>query len=315
MHDRLPDSRAMREIVPPPPFVVTRIAERFDFVGQGTISGTGLEAKTVALMDEAIDSPDILVPVEAEDDGCSDGRPAILVFRKQETFKRSLNRPKVFGGAVAMTAASRIGLGLTAGESLNEVFEHSIGVLTDRDISFGAHTDEQAQADDCGCGAIDRAPEALLAALKYEDQIRAVITLLGVDPEGLDDVFGNFRGYVRDELSLPVAYSGRQVMDGIVAAGKVVKQLGGPHLERRILLNQVRGYTVNQKLIRWVTGDKAQVFAIDTWRLQDIAAGVYPDDPDLQHRAVLSGLVYTVATAAVLTKGDLPVDMIETTAS
>jgi hypothetical protein len=200
-------------------------------------------------------------------------------------------------------------------QQLDEVFESSIDELVGKGVGFGAHTDEQAQEENCGCGAIDRAPEALLATLKYEDQIRKVVAVLGVDQTGLDEVFGNFRQYVTNNLASPAPYSGRRVMDRILAAGKVVKKLGGNHLERRIILNQVKGHTVNQRLIRLVTGGKAQVFAVDTWRLEDIAAKLYPEQPEEQHKALLSELVYTVATGAVLTKGDLPIDMIEAAAS
>ena len=48
-------------------------------------------------------------------------------------------------------------------------------------MDFGAHTDENAKGENCGCGAIDRAPEAVLAALKYEEPIRGVIEALGSD--------------------------------------------------------------------------------------------------------------------------------------
>ena len=304
----------MRE-VSPLPFVVTRIAEGFEF-GHGSISGSEIDPDTLALMDEVIyDSPGILVPVEAEDDGCSDGRRVVRVFTRKATFKRSLHRPKVFGGAVAMATASRIGLGLARGQELSAVFESSVDALVEKGMSFGAHTAEHAQDEDAGCGAIDKAPEILLAILKYEDQIRSVITVLGIDPAGLDGVFGNFRQYVRDNLSHASKYSGRKVVGQVLAAGKVVKQLGGEHRERRIILNRVRGHTVNQELIRLVTGGKAQVFAADTWRMEDIAAGVYPNRPEEQHKAVLSELVYTIATGAVLTKGDLPIDMIEPASS
>jgi hypothetical protein len=76
------------------------------------------------------------------------------------------------------------------------------------------------------------------------------------------------------------------------------------------VLNTVRACTVNQKLIREITDDKAQIFAVDVWRMQDIAGKLY-DDRAAHQRAFLSELIYTLATAAVLTKGDLPVDVVE----
>jgi len=310
VHEALSGKNEVKEDLNPPAFTVKRIAKGFEF-GYGSISAGEEDPDTLVLLDKAIHPPGILVPVATQDDGCSDGRPAILIFKKQEIFKRSLHRAKVFGGAVVMTVASKIGLGDAHNRQLDEVFEDSIDTLVDKKVSFGAHTDEYAHGEDCGCGAIDRAPEALLAVLKYKDQIHTVITDLGVDPTGLDEVLDNFGQYIGGTLSQPKPYSGRQVMDRIIAADKVVKKLGGKHLERRILLNQVRGYTVNQKLIRLVTGGKAQVFGVDIWRLEDIAKKLYPDQPEKRHKAFLSELVYTLGTSAVLTKGDLPIDMIE----
>ncbi len=132
-----------------------------------------------------------------------------------------------------------------------------------------------------------------------------------MDSEGLDEVFAEYRHYVGDNLPRQSKYSGNKVMEAIIGAGKVVKRLGGNHRERRVVLNQVKGYTVNQRLIRMVTGSKAQVFGVDAWRLEEISTKMFPDDTVLQHKALLSELVYTLAVSAVLTRGDLPVDMIQ----
>lgn len=210
-----------------------------------------------------------------------------------------------------MTAASKIGLGENRHQELPNILAGSIDTLVEENINFGAHIDEAAHGENCGCGAIDRGPDSLWAAVKYENEIRQVIAVLGVETTGLDEVQSNFRQYVNTNLSQPIEYSGRKVMDKIVDTGKIVKKLGGEHRERRIILNQVRGFTVNQRLIRAVTDGEAQVFGVDTWRLEDVVAKLYPAEPERQHKAVLSMLVYTLGTAAVLTKGDLPIDIIE----
>jgi hypothetical protein len=298
-------------------FKVTRIAQGFEF-GHGAISGQD-NPDILHILDDTIqNSPAILIRVDRDetgeiihDDGCGDGREVTKVFTRGKQFKHSLARPKVFGGAVTMNTAVSIGSGKGRGKSLNQVFEESADELQRKNIDFGAHTDELAHGDNCGCGAIDRAPEAITAAIKYEKPIRAAIGLLGVSDEGLDEVFDNFRHYVKDEMSHQTKYSGRQVIEKILDGSKVVKELGGAHQERRIVLNHVAGYTVNQRLIREATKGKAQVFAVDIWRLNDIALNLFKGEPQLQHKALLSELIYTLATAAVLTKGDLPVDMVE----
>lgn len=304
-----------------PTIKVSRILDSGLEFGHGAISSQD-DPEILSLVDKIIhESPDILVPVDKDDsgriiddDGCGDGRAVARVFTREAEFKRSLNRPKVFGGAVTMAVAARIGLGQAAEKPLHQVFSEAMTSLQRAGIDFGAHTDDRASGTNCGCGAIDRAPEAIQAALEYENPIRRAIALLGVSDDGLDKVYGNFRRYA---ATLPAAanagYSGREVMSGILnsATRPVVKQLAGPHQERRIVLNHAAGYTVNQRLIREATANRAQVFAVDVWRLNDIALNLHKGQPERQHKVLLSELVYTLSIAAVLTKGDLPVDMIE----
>jgi len=301
----------------PPRFTVERITPDFGLgFGEGPISGQAARPEVLALVRETINSPAILVAIDKDDDGnsidddgCGDGRGVVTVFSADRIYKRSLHRSKVFGGSATMAAAIKIGTGEASTQPLNEVFEHSVETLLRHGIDFGAHTDEHAAGDNCGCGAIDRAQEIIYATVKYEKAIRAVIGVLGVDQTGIKEVYANFRAYTETIARHP-DYSGRQVADKIIDEGKIVKLLGGAHKERGIILNQMRNYTVNQKLIREVTNDQAQVFAVDVWRLTDIAAGLSDGDQAKQNEALLSELIYTLATAAVLTKGDLPVDMI-----
>lgn len=299
-------------------FNVERITPDFGLgFGEGSISAQEAQPEILALVRELINSPDILAPIDRDDagnsiddDGCGDGRGVLTVFSAERTYKRSLNRSKVFGGSATMAAAIKIGSGEAQGQPLNNVFRQSVETLVHHNIDFGAHTDEHAAGDKCGCGAIDRAPEIIYATVKYEQAIREVIAMLEVDQTDIDKVYANFRAYTETIARHP-QYSGRKVSDVIIGQGKIVKLLGGPHKERGIVLNQIRDHTVNQQLIREATNDEAQIFAVDVWRLTDIADGLSDNDPARANNALLSELIYTIATAAVLTKGDLPVDMIQ----
>lgn len=206
-----------------------------------------------------------------------------------------------------MAAASSIGLGKAHGQTLREVFHTGIDSLRNKMIGFGGHTDEHAYGLACGCGAVDKAPIAIANAVKYEEQIRTTLQVLGIDESGLDDVFGNYEAYaeaIKDDTS----YSGADVMNEIVSSGKVVKELRGNHLEMYIVLNMTKGYTVNQEAVRQATGDEVQVFGVDVWRMKDVADRLYANESeDVRHQAFLSELVYTLGVAATLTKGDLPV--------
>ena len=304
-----------------PTFTVTRIIKGFEF-GHGNISGLAANLEALTVVDKAIrDNPDIIVPIDKDDngefikdDGCGDGREVLTVFSLDRNYKRSLNRSKVFGGSATMATACAIGIGRAGSDSLNELFDRAIKHLDEHDMDFGAHTDENMHGKNCGCGAIDKAPQILFAALKYEIPIRGAVTLLSDDTSGLNEIYACYRDYVQQLANHP-EYNGMQVMDKILnnKRSRIVKQLGGEHKECRIVLNTIRDYTVNQKLIRDATNNQAQIFAVDVWRMQDLADKLF-DDPKLKHKAFISELIYTVATAAVLTKGDLPVDVISAAA-
>jgi len=301
-----------------PAFNVSRIIKGFEF-GHGQISGLAANQDILAKVDEVIHhNKQIIVPIDKDDngqpltdDGCGDGREVLTVFSLNQQYKRSLNRPKVFGGSAAMAAACIIGTGRAGSSSLNHVFKNAISELDAKEIDFGAHTDEQMHGNNCGCGAIDKAPQILLASLKYEIPIRGVVTVLTDDASCLNEVYACYRSYVQHLANQP-EYSGMQVMEAILnnRHSPVVKQLGGKHKECRIVLNKVRGYTVNQQLVRDATNSQAQIFGVDVWRMEDLAKKLYPTEAVLQKKAFMSELIYTIATAAVLTKGDLPVDVI-----
>lgn len=300
---------------------VRKLAEGLGF-GQGDISAAAQEQRPgnedlAAKTDAAVRSPQILVPVDRDengqalqDDGCGDGRPVLTaegaVFTKDKRFNRSLHRPKVFGGGATMATVSRIGLGLAAGRTLNQAMRDGIGQMADCQLDFGAHIDSHAHDANggCGCGAIDKAPLILDTAVAYRSQIAATINALGVETAGLDEVLDAFAVYARETHGQP--YEGRQVMGDIIDCGKIVKELAGDHLETRIILNTVEGATVDQQLVREQTGGRAQLFAVDVWRLKQLAERLYKNPTQQQH-AFMGQLVYTLATAGVLTKGDLPV--------
>lgn len=305
-----------------PEIKVERIVDGLGF-GEGSISAESQESKPgnedlAEKTDKAIHSQQILIPIDVDkdgkiidDDGCGDGRSvsgrAGAIFQGDRSFKRSLYRPKVFGGGATMAVAAHIGEGGAKGP-LGELFTSKIDDLNDRGINFGAHIDNHAQGENCGCGAIDKSPQILKATKKYRSEITASIEKLGVDKTGLDDVLDEFGGYADSIEDQP--YSGKQVMETIVKNDKVVKELDAGHLETRILLNTVEGYTVNQAHVRQETDDQAQAFVVDVWRLKDLAAKLNPDSETKQLRDFQSMLVYTLGTAAVLTKGDIPVELI-----
>lgn len=300
-------------------YEVSRLNEGIGY-GAGSISGEpSVEMIEVDVaIDDAIEhSPDILVPVDRDDDGSvldddgyGDGREVGMIQKGAQILKRSLNRAKVFGGGLTMTVAARIGLGQARGMNLEQTFSDANDALTAKRINYGAHIDEHAHGETCGCGAIDKSPDVVANIVRFEQDIRGTIADLGIEhTESIDDIFTEFRAFATENADKP--FSGRRVMDMIRGYGKVVKQLVGPHLERRIVLDFVEGMTVNQELIRNVSSGKAQVFATDVWRLKQLAEQMYPNDEVAQNRMLLSELIYTLGVGATLTDGTLPVYAIQ----
>ncbi len=302
-----------------PEIEVVNLAEGFGF-GEGGISASERKLivgeEVVARVEAAIASPDILVPVSTDkeghridDDGCGDGRPVKRIFQGPVELNKSLDRSKVFGGGAVMTAAMEIGLGEVTGIPMKETLGSAIGKLKANGIDFGAHTDDHAHGDNSGCGAIDKAPAVIANTVKYKENIVASINALGVNTDGLDEVLANFATY--NSQIAGQEYKGAEVVGEIIESGKIVKELENDHREMFDILNMVEGFTVNQELVRQVSDGQAQAFAVDVWRLQELAQRAYPDDAELQNKAFLSELVYTLGVSATLTLGDQPVRVIQ----
>lgn len=297
---------------------VIKITEGLGY-GEGSISTADrddVSPELVRATERVIQSDQILVDVDRDengelidDDGCGDGRGVKEVWEGLQRRFKSLNRAKVFGGGVVMSAADEIGSGRAIGETLIDTFKIAVADLKSVGLDFGGHTDDHAHGVNCGCGAIDKAPEVIDNVVKYESNIRDSLRSLIPDDTGLDEIFANYKAF-RGSRPTDEEFSGAEVMGMIQGEEKVTKQLEGDHKEWFIILNTVPGKTVNQDIIRQVSQGKLQAFAVDVWRLQEIAEKLHPGDPEAQHRALLAKLIYTLSVAATLTKGDLPVYMI-----
>lgn len=295
--------------------------------GEGAISydaraNNEVPAEELDKVIEILASPDVLAVIDTDkltgealdDDGCGDGRgitnqagEIVEVMQGDTVLKKSLNRAKVFGGGATMALSTLIATNHADG-SLQELFTEAMTAMEEAEIDYGAHSDEHAHGDKSGCGAIDNAPKILQNSVKYRDAIYATILSLddAIDAHAVDEVLDSFASYT--EAHGNSQYSGKQVLDDIKSEEKVVKKLVSDHYEMYIVLNEVEGYTINQHSVRNATEERVQVFAVDMWRLQDIASRLYDGaDEETKQKAVLGELVYTLATAATLTAGDLPV--------
>jgi len=273
-------------------------------------------------VDLLLSSADILVPIDTDkhtgealdDDGCGEGRgitnaqgEIVEVMQGNKTLKKSLNRAKVFGGGATMALSTLIATN-RAEKPLQDLFADAMQEMDTAEIDYGAHSDEHAGDEKSGCGAIDNAPKILENVVTYRDDIYATILSMNdqIDAQVLDEVLDSFASFAQKQTES--MYNGKTVLDGIKQEEKVVKKLVSDHSEMFIVLNEVAGYTVSQHTVRDATKEKVQVFAVDMWRIQEIANRLYDgEDEETKQRAVLGEIAYTLATAATLTAGDLPV--------
>lgn len=114
-------------------------------------------------------------------------------------------------------------------------------------------------------------------------------------------------------------------MQKILESGAVVKELSGHHVEETIIVNDVKGTTLDQQYFTQEVKNACveekkpqtiQAFSIDIWRGREIADLVadiaYGQDPSTDREnvrkiAYADFLIRTLAVAGTLTAGDLPV--------
>jgi hypothetical protein len=287
------------------------------------------------------DSPTVFVEVDADalDDGCGDGRPTAKVFRyiKQQgkrvlqEFNKSRRRAKVFGGGLIVASSMlRVIKGIpTASETVLGDRKQTIETLHGLNIEFGAHTDTNANGELCGCGAIDKYPTITRNVLQFRDGITSTLRALYGDQyadneQAINEVFEFYETLVTSHPDYFVDAAGASTMNLIEDDGAFIKQLSDTHLEDIIVINDVEGTTFDQRAfdaeLRELLGDDSvqlQAFTFDTWRgrmyADAMSQAAYERDNtlDIGHirkKAYADFLIRsTLAVAATLTAGDLPV--------
>lgn len=289
-------------------FTIRKILDGFGYGdAESTIAVMPDDTALIAKLDDVLHSPALLVPLSTDDsgqpvqdDGCGDGRLTAREYPHKY-------RAKVFGGGATMTVSTLIGLGKAMDIAHADLFSHAITRLNDRQIDFGAHTDDLVAAPNSGCGAIDKLPHILIAAVHYQQQIEGSIQDLGIDTTGLADVQQHFIDYTKKHAGQ--AYAGSDVLAEITGQHKIVKQLIDRHIEKAVILNTAVDHAVDQTYVYSSTNSQAEVFTVEGWRMQLLADKLY-DTPEERSSAFLSELIYTLATAAVLTQGNLPVYLV-----
>lgn len=203
------------------------------------------------------------------------------------------------------------------------------GELQKRNFSHGAHSDDHAEGTNSGCGAIDNYPLITVNAVKYRHEITGILKSLYGDnfednKDAITAVFEIYESIAKD-LNYFSDASGKESMQRILESGAVVKELSGHHVEETIIINDVKGTTLDQQYFTQEVKNACveeqkpqtiQAFSVDIWRGREIADVVADiaceqdsslDKDDVRKKAYADFLIRTLAVAGTLTAGDLPV--------
>ncbi|MGB4762590.1 MAG: hypothetical protein WBP12_04525 [Candidatus Saccharimonas sp.] len=277
----------------------------------------------------AENSQRIVTPIEEYDDGCGDGRPADKIqMVDPETgelfdFKVSKLRAKIFGGGLQVAASmwrSIVG-GPKDGQTVLGDRKFMASELKKRDVRYGGHTDNNAQGESCGCGAIDKYPTSVKMSGEYRQEILGTLGLFYEDPSthgGVQRAFAARQAIASDAGYMSNA-TGHETADFMIEDGAVIKELVNEHLEAVVILNDQPGTTIDQALAAQLLKeaglpDKIQIFVVDVWRgreyastVADIASELNYDRDEAYETAMADFYINQLSVATTLTKGDLPV--------
>lgn len=329
------------EIEQPTTEVITLAPEGLGFGGgaisvEARIEAAELHRRELEVAREIVrEDPDVFTEVDADapDDGCGDGRNVARIYKRDENgelviFEKSRRRAKLFGGGLTASASMMraIAGAPKQGETVLGDRQFMAEQLDKLHIEHGAHTDNHASGDNCGCGAIDKYPEITANIVAYKADILATLqALYGAAFEenraAIEQVFGTYGELVQDDRYFANA-AGRKTMNLIEQKGAVIKELADKHLEGIVVLNDRDGTTFDQrkfdeKLQARGVESEIQAFVVDTWRgrmYADAAAKIamennLTDDYESARKVAYADfMIRTLSVAATLTGGDLPVE-------
>lgn len=309
-------------------------------LAQPEVSNLTPEALEVGT-DIILHEPEVFPDVDEDDDGCGDGRRTAVIYRMvpvvpehpeaselyRQEFNKSRRRAKVFGGGLVIASSMyrTVILGkYQPGQTVLQERKEMARRLKKANIKHGAHTDNHAHGENCGCGAIDKYALTYEKALKYRSEIKDLVQLYVGDDwnkdwdDDFDYVYEVYEDLHENIEPYAVDAAGKKTMKLLEDDGAVIKELVDDHLEDFVVLDDVEGKTFDQPKFdellkqRGVEGT-AQAFAVDIWRgrmyaefiakTADVEHGM---DYDQSYRRALIDFIArsTAGVAATLTKGD-----------
>lgn len=280
-----------------------------------------------------------IVPVDPQaPTRCIDGR-GTLGWENFDTARKQSLGAKVPGGTAHAALTHRIVNVSNIQKDLR--FEKDIEAVVKRykevGVGFGGHADTHQHGWNTGCGAVDNINLILerLQRPEPQEQIRLLTKLImGPAYEDLhimSEIIGRMLfldalkpSYMPKEGGVPSGeflYK-KTVIDVLrreaASNAEIVPQLSGEHSEVAIVLNSVKGTTIDTDRFCSDNDGQLQVFGWDLWEMYEEAARLYPYSMYMpfnhQQDAIVkrvkhltSRILLGIATAMVLTDGSLRV--------
>ena len=246
---------------------------------------------------------------------CIDGRKIANYGSDPALQSRPLG-PQLAGGTNGLALSYHLVAG--SDSTFTADLETVIEKLSAAGIGVGDHVDDHhAPTDeDTGCGAVDKmlliverivqpsaASEVLVLASSLLDKpfmmnIQALLKqIVHFLPEA-NDYFGR-------DFNNRFAFKRQSVQILQAKAPDAIEVLTGTHQEKAFLVNALQNTTFNRDQFSLDYNDNIQVFNYDAWTVRPLGEMLFPNDMQKQRTFVLCHVLYSIATAMVLTDGSL----------
>lgn len=269
---------------------------------------------------------------------CIDGRPAEGILDDKGKANTTITDavyghkigPQVPGGSPAGALSYRTAIfNYDPGKRpedvlLDDLFElYRISRAAGIDFKIGAHEDDHAEYPNTGCKAIDDCP-IIMEKMPDPEALPEIMDLTkAIMGESYDEnIFMEViaimhymnrpeykKTYLQQDEELGTDYKDivlamvRKEADEVGAVEKMV----GPHKEFAAISNKRRAETFDRNCMSLEHNNEIQIFNFDYWAIDDAAALLFPNNQRAQKLYLTSRTMYFIATAMVITNGNLEV--------
>lgn len=164
----------------------------------------------------------------------------------------------------------------------------------------GAHIDNHATPEKCGCGACDRQAEIITFLAENIEELSTKAGGLGVQIE--ESLQAKIKTNANSLIAANYVSSGNDMIESVkeVAGDSSVQTLQGSHNEvvLAVNVNQV-GKTLNRNAIREKFGNDYQAFNLDFWALKNGIKAISVNESEANEK-LAAAVLYNIATACVL---------------